>query len=196
MAHCANCGVSIPLGHEVWLQGKKKEQAPIAVCNNCVDSIDRVMKTETEDSNLAGALVFALAAAAVSAVAWYAIAVSAHIQVGIIAIAAGWLVAQAAMMGAGRKRGPRLQAISVAVTILAMAFSEYLIVRYYAIQFLADEGVTNIPLLLPLDTMISLIIGGIESDPLTLVFWAVAVWEAYTLPAKRQLRQVNTPSIQ
>ena len=128
-----------------------------------------------------------------SALIWYGIVVVADYQLGIIAIAVGWLVAQGVMLGAGRKRGPSLQAISVVITIGAMAASEYLIVRHILIQLAVEEGyfVNDVPFLLPLEDIWFLIFEGIKADPITLVFWAIALWEAFSLPAKQRLRKIG-----
>lgn len=192
MATCANCGVAIPEGHEIVLRGKDKKAPNVTICPNCASAIERAFQAETEEPNLIGALLIGLGAALISSLIWYAVVVVTNYQLGIIAIAVGWLVAQAVMLGAGRKRGPRLQGLSVVITVMAMAFSEYLIVRHFAVQALAKEGYTNIPLLLPLDVMLILIVEGIKADPLTLLFWGIAVWEAFALPAQRRLRRASS----
>ncbi|MFQ5881278.1 MAG: hypothetical protein ACE5I9_02215 [Candidatus Methylomirabilales bacterium] len=151
----------------------------------------RALQAEAEDPNLVGALVFGLGAAFVSSLLWYGIVVVTNYQLGIVAIAVGWLVAQGVMRGAGGKRGPRLQALSVTSTVIAMALSEYLIVYHFTAQALAQQGYTSIPLLLPFDVMITLIVEGLKSDPLMLLFWGIAVWEAFTLPAARGLRRAK-----
>lgn len=191
MATCANCGAAIPEGHEIVLRGKDKKAPPITICSNCVSDIERAFQAETEEPNLLGALLIGLGAALISSVIWYAVVVITNYELGIIAVAVGWLVAQAVMLGAGHKRGPRLQGLSVAITVIAMAFSEYLIVRHFAVQALAEEGYTNIPILLSLDIMLALIVEGIKADPLTLLFWGIAIWEAFALPAKRRLRRAS-----
>ncbi len=85
------------------------------------------------------------------------------------------------MFGSGQKRGLLLQLISVGITIAAMAVSEYLIVRHFAVESLARRGVTDIPWLLPLDVMLMLIVEGLKASPLTLLFWGIAVWQAFTM---------------
>jgi len=74
-----------------------------------------------------------------------------------------------------------------------MAASEYLIVRHILIQLAVEEGyfVNDVPLLLPLEDIWFLIIEGIKADPITLVFWAIALWEAFSLPAKQRLRKIG-----
>jgi hypothetical protein len=149
------------------------------------------LRAETEDPNLVGALVLGMGAAGVSTVLWYAMVVITNYQLGVVAIAVGWLVAQAVMRGAGGKRGPRLQALSVAGTVVAMALSEYLIVHHFTARALVQQGYADLPLVLPWQTMVLLVIEGLKSDPLTLLFWGIAVWEAFALPAARRLSVRN-----
>lgn len=140
---------------------------------------------------MAGALLLGVGAAVVSSLLWYAVVLLTNYQLGIVAIAVGWLVAHAVMRGAGGKRGPRLQVVSVVITALAMAMSEYLMVHHFTAQALAQQGYTDIPLLLPVEAMFTLVVEGIKADPATLLFWGIALWEAYALPAARRLQQAS-----
>ncbi len=193
MAACAHCGVAIPAGSELTFRGGDKKAPDVTMCSNCARTVERALEAETEDISSVNALLLGLGAAILSSVAWYGVVVVTNYQLGIIAVGVGWLVAQAVMLGAGRKRGASLQGLSVAITVLAMGFSQYLIVRHFAAQSLAKRGYTNIPLLLPLDLMVKLIVESLKAAPLTLLFWAIAVWEAYKFPAARRLQKV-TPS--
>ena len=190
---CSSCGTSLSTNQAVQIKGKRKSDPNIVLCTNCADQVEQAFQTETEDANMLAAVLAGLLAAVLSALIWYGIVVVTDYQVGIVAIAVGWLVAQGVMLGAGRKRGPILQAISVVITIGAMAASEYLIVRHILIQLAAEEGylVNDVPLLLPLEDIGYLIAEGIKADPITLVFWAIALWAAFSLPAKRRLRRIT-----
>ncbi len=193
MAACAHCGVAIPAGSELTFRGGGRNAPAVIMCSTCARTVERTLEAETEDIKSVNALLLGLGAALLASTAWYGVVVITNFQLGIIAVGVGWLVAQAVMLGAGRKRGASLQGLSVAITVLAMAFSQYLIVRHFAVQQLSKQGYKNIPLLLPLDLMVKLIVESLKADPLTLLFWAIAVWEAYKLPAARRLQKV-TPS--
>lgn len=190
---CSKCGVFIPEKRRTSVPGKVTGAGTVTVCPTCESTslIAISIRDERENPNLAGALVLGLGAAVVSALLWYVIVVLTNYQLGLVAIAVGWLVAQGVMRGAGGKRGPRLQAMSVAGTLVALALSEYLIVRHFAAQALALQGYGNIPLLLPIETILLLVTEGIQSDPATLLFWGIALWEAFTLPRQRQLHQAT-----
>lgn len=191
MASCQNCSVEIRQGEEITLRGQAKGAGTITLCHNCNFAMERALKAEVEDTNQVGALILGLGAAVGASLLWYAFVVLTKSQLGLIAIAVGWLVAQAVILGAGHKRGPRLQILSVGLTLVAMALSEYLIVRHFAVEALATEGYTNIPFLLPVNVMVSLVIEGIKNDPLSLLFWGIAVWEAYAIPAPRRLQRAQ-----
>ena len=191
MATCANCGAAISEGLETMVRGKDRNSAPITLCFNCAVEMEKAFQTETEEANLLGALLFGLGAALATSLVWYAVVIITNYELGILAVAVGWLVAQAVVLGSGRKRGPALQALSVGITLSAMAFSEYLIVRHFIVEALREEGYTGIPLLLPLGDMLEVILEGIRANPLTLLFWGIALLEAFSLPAKRRLRKVS-----
>ncbi|MBE9507004.1 MAG: hypothetical protein IMY86_03060 [Chloroflexi bacterium] len=191
MTTCAACGVEIPAGQEIVLRGKDKNAPPVTVCPNCAKAVERAFQAEAESPNLMGALLFGLGAAVVSSLVWYGIVAITHYQLGFIAVGVGWLVGTAVRLGAGRKRGMALQITSVLITLITMAVSEYFIVRYFAMQALVEEGYTGIPLLLPADLMVQLIVEGIKSEPVTLLFWGIAAWEAFAIPAKRRLQRAR-----
>jgi hypothetical protein len=191
MTTCANCAAEIQGGHEVLLRGKGKNSPDISVCFNCADELDRVLQAETEAPNLAAGLLAGLVAAALGSLIWYGVVAISEYQLGIIAVAVGWFVAQAVMFGAGRKRGRPLQLMSAIITLLAMALSEYLIVRHFIVEALRAEGQTDFLLFLAPADMLAIIVEGIRADPLTLLFWAIALWVAFSQPASRRPRRIT-----
>ena len=189
MANCATCGVTIPAGQEVVLQGRSGQAPHVVVCQSCANRLGKALQAETEDVNTPGGLLLGLCAALASAMSWYLVSINIQAQFGILAVGVGWLVAQAVMFGAGRKRGQALQIISLVIALLAMVLSRYLVLREYAMRELGD-----LPLFLPLDTMAYLLFDSLKTNPLTLLFWAIAMWEAFILPAPRRLRPRDSRS--
>jgi len=66
-----------------------------------------------------------------------------NFQVGIVAIAVGFVVAQGVVFGAGRHPSIALVPISVAFTLVALVVSEYLIANHFygvAIAVLIESG--------------------------------------------------------
>lgn len=131
---------------------------------------------------LGGLLAGAVAAIAASAV-WYGVVVATEYQVGIVAIAVGFLVGQGVVLGARRHGHVALVAISVVLTLLALAVSEYLIVVHIVNQELAAEG-ASVDVLQPLGLVVEVITESLKADPLTLVFWAIALFQAFIIPAR------------
>ena len=111
-------------------------------------------------------------------------------ELGIVAIAIGWLIGTAVMFGAGRKRGLVLQIAAVLITLVALLFGDYLIVRYFVDKNLATQGYTGIPLILAPSIMIELVVEGIKASPTSLLFWAIALWQAFVTPTGRAFRKV------
>ena len=186
MKTCDQCGASLLEGSEFVLAGKKEDPQRV-ICQSCAVAAEDAIDAETRDVNVLGAVVFGVGAAVICALIWYAVVAITNYELGIVAIAVGWLVAQAVMLGAGRKRGPIAQAISVAAIIIAMGLGEYLIVRHFIIK----AGYGNMPLLIPLKLVFNLLVEVIKEDPLLLAFWLIAVIEGLVLPAKRKLHLIR-----
>lgn len=147
--------------------------------------------TETEKTDpldLLLALFASFGAAIVSAFLWYGLVIITGKQFGVVAIAVGWIVAQATMFGARQKRGCLIQLISVFATGFAMLLSEYFIVRYILVQSLTAKGYTNFPIFMPLEVTLPAIGFGIGNSPITLLFWGIALWEAFAFSVKRRVK--------
>jgi hypothetical protein len=191
VTNCQMCQAVIPEGHEIEVQGKSKRDPNALICPSCSGEIDRQFQAETQNPNLVLAVLAGLAAAAAGALVWYGVVAITNYQVGFIAAGTGWLVGMAVVFGSGRKRGPALQAISVIITLVGLVISQWLVLRHFVVEYLAEQGFSGIPLFLPLGAMLELVIEGIKEDLLTLIFWAIALWAAFSTPARRHLRRAN-----
>jgi hypothetical protein len=139
--------------------------------------------------DILGGLLAGLVAAVLATGLWYAVVVVSHYQLGIIAIVVGFLVGQGVVLGAGRRGSVILVAISVVLTLLALVISEYLIVAAFVTDQLG-AGET-IEVLQPPSFVIEVVVESVKADPLTLAFWAIALFQAFTIPA-RQLGRTAT----
>jgi hypothetical protein len=182
MLTCEQCGTSIVEGGEFILKGKKDDPDRV-ICQGCATAAEDVIEAETRDINVLGGVFFGVGAAVISALLWYAVVVITNYRVGIVAIVVGWIVAQAVILGSGRKRGPVVQLISVVAIIFAMALGQYLIIRH----FLIKAGFENLPLFMNVKLVFTFLVEVIKEDPLVLVFWLIAAIEGIVLPAKRKL---------
>jgi hypothetical protein len=189
-ASCSACGVPV-LPEQAGIVAGSRASGPLTLCPDCVQRSEALFLSETEDANLGSAIALGLGAGLLSALVWFAVVALTGYQLGIVAVGIGWLVAQAVMLGSGGKRGGALPWISMGVTVLAMLLSEYFIIRHFLVQILAeDEGIAGVPLVLPPGLIAELVIEGVKSEPLTVVFWAVAIIESVGIPRKRRLTRV------
>lgn len=137
--------------------------------------------------HLLGGILAGTVAAVVASAIWYGVVVVTNYQVGIVAIAVGFIVGQAVALGAGRRGHVVLVAGSVLLTLLALAISEYLIVVHFVEQEMVAEGVAVTFMELaaqPPDFIAEVVVESVKSDPLTLVFWAIALFQAFIIPAR------------
>jgi cation transport ATPase len=190
MLTCEQCGNSIVEGGEFVLKGKR-DNPDRTICQVCATVAENEIEAETRDINVLGAVFFGIIAAVISALLWYAVVVITDYQLGIVAIVVGWIVAQAVIYGAGKKRGPVVQLISVVAIIFAMALGQYLIIRH----FLIKAGFDNLPLLMNLKLVYTFLVEVIKEDPLVLLFWLIAAIEGIVLPAKRKLNLTRPTGI-
>jgi len=106
------------------------------------------------------------------------------------------------VFGAGRHPSILLVPVSVAFTLVALLVSEYFIARFLLNEGLAEflsligtpelEGIdlTYAELQAEIQAMspIDIVRSSLESDPLTLLFWAIAGWEAFIIPMRAATR--------
>ncbi len=134
-------------------------------------------------SNILGGFVGGLVAAALATAVWYGVVAVTQYQIGLVAIAVGFIVGYGVVLGANRRGSVLLVPISVIFTLLALVISEYLIVAHFVSQEFAAEGLT-IDLVQPPDFVISVVMDSLQADPLTLVFWAIALFQAFVIPSR------------
>jgi hypothetical protein len=161
-------------------------------------SAEELERKRIETPNLTRALVFGLIAGAIGGGLWFGIVWATNRELGLVAIAIGFLVGQAVVIGSGRKLGRRLQVLSLVLTLGAMVLAEYLIVRQAAIGYILEdygrEAADSVPLLLPLHVSWDFIVSGVQDDPAQLLFWGIALWTAFRIPAPRRLVPAPAPA--
>jgi len=130
--------------------------------------------------NYLGAILLGFAAALLASLLWYGFVILTNIQFGLIAVIIGWAIGFGVVMGSGNKRGAGLVVISLLLTLFAMMYSQYLVIRHF-VNKEAGEAVLGIvadPVSLVVVNMIY-----IKEDLLTLLFWAIALYGAFKLPS-------------
>lgn len=188
MANCSQCQRELAAGQEILIKDSAAKNAPFLLfCTFCAAEKDKQIQLETQAVNFFGALLLGGAVGILGGLIWYAVVVLTHTQIGYLAVGVGFLVGVGVVYGAGRKRGLPLQLVSAGITLGAMALGEYFTVRHFIVERLREQGHRHFPLLYPLEDVIEFIQAGIRNDPLTLLFWLVALGVAFAYPARRKL---------
>jgi hypothetical protein len=142
-------------------------------------------------SDVLGGLVAGLVAAILATAIWYGVIVVTHYEFGIVAIAVGFLVGQGVVLGARGRASIALVVISPLLTLLALGIGEYLIVAY----FVGQEVGVPIDVVQPLDFIVSVVVDSITADPITLAFWAIALFQAVAIPWRALTRWTPTTDL-
>ena len=130
-----------------------------------------------------GGAIGAVAAAGI----WYGVVAATEWQIGLVAVAVGFVVGHAVVFGAGGRGSVLLVPVSVAFTLLSLVASEYLIARHFLGITAAQMGIT----LAEAETFfppVDLLRISLESSPITLLFWAIAGYQAFAIPMRALTR--------
>ena len=142
--------------------------------------------------DIAGGVIGGAIGAVLATALWYGVVAITNWQVGIVAVAVGFIVGQGVVFGAGRHPSIALVPISVAFTLVSLVVSEYLIARHFlgiaAAEISAEFGVTIAEVEAEFASPIELLRFSLESEPITLLFWAIAGWEAFVIPMRAATR--------
>lgn len=129
-------------------------------------------------------ILFGLLGALVGGLVWYLSVTITKWQLGIVAILVGLAVGWAVSYASRNEVAPSVAYISVLLTLIALFLSEYFIDLYFINEFLAAQG-EYVPLWLPPGEMVNIVVESIKEAPLTLLFWGIALYESYKLPATK-----------
>jgi hypothetical protein len=152
--------------------------------------------------DLVGGVIGGAIGAVLATAIWYGVVTVTHWQIGFVAVAVGFIVAQGVVFGAGRHPSILLVPVSLAFTFAALVVSEYFIATFLINEGLADlqsalgttefeeMGFTYAELQAYFGAMspLEVVRSSLESDPLTLLFWAIAGWEAFVIPMRAATR--------
>lgn len=137
-------------------------------------------KTPTREPRLAPAILAGIVAAAAAAAVWYLIVGFSGYQIGFLAVGIGFVIAFVMRRAAGGVGGIRLQISAVVLTLVSMFAAEFFIARKFLGEYFVSQG-NNEPLrllLAPAD-MFDVVADVLKQDPLTLLFWAIALYTAW-----------------
>ena len=147
-------------------------------CEACTASIRRAHGDSPGGAAFGRALGAGLVAGAIGSSLYYLVAKISGYELGIIAIAVGFLVGRAVRWATGGRGGVIYQVLAVALTYAAIAFSW--------VPFLAERGagsvdVLDIVLRTPFILTLPIVIG--LDRPFSLVILGIALWEAWKFTA-------------
>jgi hypothetical protein len=141
--------------------------------------------------DIAGGVIGGAIGAFLATAVWYGVVVATGWQIGLVAIAVGFIVGYGVVLGAGRHPSIALVPISVVFTLVALVASEYLIATHFlgvaAAEISAETGIP-IAEIKSFFTPVELLRFSIESEPITLLFWAIAGYEAFAIPMRAVTR--------
>jgi hypothetical protein len=150
-------------------------------------------------ANLVGGLLGGAVGAVIATGLWYGVVVATNWQVGLVAIAVGFIVGQGVVLGAMNRASILLVPISLGLTLVALVASEYLIAVHFWDQAIAEIA-AEMGVSLQQAASLAELAGvapsspidhvrlSLEADPITLLFWAIAGYEAFIIPMRAATR--------
>jgi hypothetical protein len=112
---CAEC--ARPIAERYYAAGST------IVCPECRGRIDALLGAPVGTSGYLRAVLFGLGASLAGAVIWFAVYKLLNLEIGLIAIAVGWMVGRAMQKGARGRGSRRLQVSAALLTYAAVALS-------------------------------------------------------------------------
>lgn len=110
------------------------------VCPSCQGKAEMQIEEMTNDPNLLGAFLLGAIAAVAGSLAWYVLSVGIDHEYVILAIAVGWLVGKAVVVGSGKKRGVALQVVAGALAFIGIMGGRYLFVNHFVSVVVPDRA--------------------------------------------------------
>ncbi len=144
-----------------------------------------ISKNQKQSVDYHRALLYAIPAGILAAILWAVIVIVTGWEFGLIAITIGYLVGYAAYFGAGKKGNQVLQVASAGISLVSIFIGEYLITNHYWYKQLIAEGIETQYFLKVWPVVVGTIDYVIE-DPITLIFWAIALYAGYSMARPRK----------
>ena len=182
---CAKCSKQIdPQDEYTIIKTSKHGDVESALCPQCRAVVQDAIEQETRTPNILLALFAGSLGAAVAGLIWYYFVTLTGIQFGLVSVLMGWLVGKCVVWGSGNRRGKSLQLLSLSLTIVAIIFSEYLILNHYFIEeFGSGYGNLTLSDFLRMYGLYFTQASGF----INLLFYGIALWRAYKTPRMREL---------
>ena len=125
-------------------------------------------------------LFFGIIAAVIATLVWSYSVILTNFQFGLISAVVGFMVGIGVSMGQ-KKPKPSLIVLSVVLTLLSLAVSQFLIVRHIVNQ--NSLSFMQIPLIVDPSIFLDVVVRSIQIEPITLLFWGISLYLAYAVVA-------------
>ena len=188
---CYSCGNDMIGMHHKIERKDRKGKTVVEICDNCYSKINQSIKISSSNINYRLAIMIGLLFSIIGAVLWFAITVITKWEIGIVAVGVGLLAGYGVKIGSGNKLSQNLQIISGAIAFISIIAGEYLIANYYVVDYFKSNGLlTGFTFLNPIKVF-RFIFLTLKENPLTLLFWGIAVWSAFTVAKPLKLKKVG-----
>ena len=182
MQICSTCGDFIRQDADIFFKAVAESIQPLPVCGNCTSDVPIAA---VEQPDLTSAWLMGLFAGILAAFLWFGVVVLTQTQFALISILIGWVVGKAVLRGAGHRPHFTLQLMSVGITVVTMVLSEYLITRFFLSQMLLAQTGQGLPFFMGVADTVQIAFHGISQSPISLIFWGLAMWQAFRVPGHR-----------
>ncbi|MDH3976462.1 MAG: hypothetical protein OEV42_19530 [Deltaproteobacteria bacterium] len=159
------------------------EQAEPRIAEPRIDAaqVEVALQSLMDEENFAMAAVAGLIGAIVSAVIWAGITVATGYQIGIVAIAVGFIVATVVRIS-GKGLTPKFSILGAVLALVGCVLGNFFTLVYFGAQ---ESGITIMELL-PLINVAQIPALMIDTfSGMDLVFYGIAVYEGYQLSLRK-----------
>lgn len=184
IVNCSTCGKEISVSERHSYEGENGED--IYFCDECMEKINKEIAQETQNPNMIGASVMGGLAGVLGGIIWFLITAITKTAFGIIAIGLGWLIGKAVSLGAGNKKGIKLQILAASMMTIFLLLSEYFIFLHFLGKDPSINASASVLLLLFIKKgwiikSLGLFVKNFIS-PIGLVIWGFGIYMAYIVP--------------
>ena len=184
---CSKCGKEV-LDSEKKMYEGDNEKTPVCICDECAGKIKQEYYMATQEVKVFNGLLFGAVASIIAGLIWYWIAVLTHTMYDIIVIGVGLVIAFAVSLGAGNKRGWKVQLISVLLTLLTIIYAEGL----FAYNAVSSESIFSGGIMGIIATMIMLPLFALKSLGFWgLIFSLIGLYAAFLVAKKEELKLIK-----
>jgi len=182
--HCAQCDCEVTPANRVTTDNA-------VFCSACYEQLKRIIEEsvdmQSRNINFPMAAVGGLVGGCIGAAVWWGFTVVTNIQFGLVAVLIGWAVGKGVVTLSGNKRAKSLQLMSVGIAAVCYLLANYWVIRTSILKYYASQG-ESISLALIPDPGLLMEISTLGFEFFDLIFIAIALWQAWKMPAPIQLQ--------